>query len=96
MGRAAVLLQPSLVAPEALLDALGGGVEALIGVLVPALALENDAGVEVDRAIAAEAGALALDGDVGVVAAVDIFADAERHALFNATPQGLANIDALA
>ena len=91
-----MLLELALVAPETLLDALGGRIEALIGVLILALAPENDAGIEVDRAVAAEARSFALDGDVGVIAAIEVFADGERNALLDAGTQTIANIDALA
>ena len=91
-----MLLEPALVAAEALLDALGGLVEARVSILGPPLRLEHDAGIEMDGALGPEARPLALEGDVAGETAVEIFLHRLAEAGLDLDAESVANIEILA
>jgi hypothetical protein len=87
--------QPLLVAAQALLDPLGGLIEAAIGVLGRARGFERHAGGQVEHAIGPEARSVPGDGHMAGIAAVEIFRQGARHAVEDLGPEGFADIEIL-
>src|SRR5215213_4568877 len=93
-GRA--VLQPPLVAPQALLDALGRLVEARIGVRRRARGFERDPRGEVQHALGAEPGAVLGDRDMARIVAVEVLPERARDAGLDLAAQRLADVEILA
>ena len=91
-----VVLQAPLVAAKALLDALGGAVEALMGILRMSVGLEHHAGIEMDGAIGLESGAFPLERDVAGKPAVEIFPHSVADPRFDVAAKGIAHVEILA
>jgi hypothetical protein len=91
-----MVLEPPLVAAQALLDSHRRLVGAGIGVSRKGLRFERDAGIEMDRAFGAKAEALLADGDVTGKTAVEILGGRLGDPLIDARAQRLADVDVLA
>ena len=96
-GLGMVVLQPVLVAADALLHLGDGRVEGQVRVAAQALGGELLARRQRDRAVDPEGMALAADHHVGAAAvAVEVFADAGGDFVGDPRTQGLADVDVFA
>lgn len=91
-----VILQPALVAPQALLEPLGRRLEAAVGIVALALGLKVDAGIQVDRELGTKGLLALLDGHMPGVAVLEIFLQHRDDALVRAFTQAFAHINVLA
>jgi len=91
----AVILEPALVAPETLLDALGGVGKAGLWIVRLTGGLENHAGVEVQGAIGRIAGGIFRDHDGPGEIAVEIFVDGFAQPFLDPRPERLADVHVL-